>query len=95
MNARDLLDLAWVIPALPAFGAVVLLLFGKRLGEPLAGWIGTLMMALAFVASVIAFGALFSLTRTPGRTSPTATRGWRPVGSTCSSGSSSTRCRRR
>jgi NADH-quinone oxidoreductase subunit L len=61
MNARDLLDLAWVIPALPALGAVVLLVFGKRIGEPLAGWIGTLMMALAFGASLIAFGALFSL----------------------------------
>ena len=39
MTARDLLDLAWIIPALPAFGAVVLLLFGKRIGEPIAGWI--------------------------------------------------------
>ena len=34
MTARDLLDLAWVIPAIPALGAVVLLLFGKRIGEP-------------------------------------------------------------
>jgi NADH-quinone oxidoreductase subunit L len=57
----DLLELAWVIPALPALGAVVLLLFGKRIGEPIAGWIGTLMMALAFVASLIAFGALRGL----------------------------------
>jgi NADH-quinone oxidoreductase subunit L len=61
VSARDLLDVAWVIPALPALGAVVLLLFGKRIGEPLAGWVGTAMMALAFVASVIAFFALFSL----------------------------------
>jgi NADH-quinone oxidoreductase subunit L len=61
LNARDLLDVAWVIPALPALGAVVLLLFGKRIGEPLAGWLGTAMMALAFAASVIAFFALFSL----------------------------------
>ncbi|MCU1429468.1 MAG: dehydrogenase subunit [Actinomycetia bacterium] len=61
MNAKHVLDLAWVIPALPALGAVVLLLFGKRIGEPRAGWIATAMMALAFVASVITFGALFSL----------------------------------
>jgi NADH-quinone oxidoreductase subunit L len=61
LNARDLLDLAWVIPALPALGAVVLLLFGKRIGEPRAGWLATAMMALAFVASLITFGALFSL----------------------------------
>ncbi|MDP9332949.1 MAG: NADH-quinone oxidoreductase subunit L [Actinomycetota bacterium] len=60
MSARNLLDLAWVIPALPALGAVVLLLFGKRIGEK-AGWLATALMALSFVASVIAFFALRSL----------------------------------
>ena len=50
-----------VDPRLPAFGAVVLLLFGKRIGEPLAGWLATAMMTLAFAASVVAFFALFSL----------------------------------
>ena len=61
MTARNLLDLAWVIPALPALGAVVLLAFGKRIGEPRAGWLATTTMALAFVGSVIAFFALLSL----------------------------------
>src|SRR5262245_2060887 len=61
MSARDLLDLAWVMPALPAFGAVVLLLFGKRIGEPKAGWLATALMALTFVAAVITFFALWSL----------------------------------
>ncbi len=61
MHARNLLDLAWLIPAFPAFGAVLLLVFGKRIGEPRAGWIGTAMIALSFVASVIAFLALRSL----------------------------------
>jgi NADH-quinone oxidoreductase subunit L len=61
MDAHNILDLAWVIPTLPAIGAVVLLLFGKRIGEPRAGWLATVLMALSFVASVIAFGALFSL----------------------------------
>src|SRR6266478_4703543 len=60
MSARNLLDLAWVIPAFPALGAVVLLLFGKRMGEK-AGWLATALMALSFVASVIAFFALRSL----------------------------------
>ena len=46
MDARNLLDLAWLIPAFPAFGAVVLLLFGKRIGEPKAGWFATAMIAL-------------------------------------------------
>ena len=61
MTARDLLDLAWIIPALPALGAVVLLLFGKRIGEPIAGWIATALVSLAFVWSVITFFALRSL----------------------------------
>jgi len=61
VTALNLLDLAWVIPVIPAFGAVVLLLFGKRIGEPKAGWLATGLMALAFVASVILFFALRSL----------------------------------
>src|SRR4051812_16118486 len=61
MTARDTLDLAWLIPAFPAVGAVILLLFGKRIGEPKAGWFATLMMALSFAASVTAFFALRSL----------------------------------
>jgi NADH-quinone oxidoreductase subunit L len=61
VDATDLLQHAWLIPALPALGAVVLLVFGKRLGEPLAGWIATAMIGLSFVASVIAFFALRSL----------------------------------
>ena len=47
MHAADLLDLAWMIPALPAVGAVVLLLVGRRMGEPKAGWFATAVMALA------------------------------------------------
>src|SRR3954454_12069082 len=61
MDARNVLDLAWVIPALPALGAVILLLFGKRIGEPKSGWLATTMMVLAFLASVIVFFALRSL----------------------------------
>ncbi len=58
MSARELLDLVWLIPALPLFGAVVLLLFGKRIGEPAAGWLGTGLMGLAFAWSVVTFLAL-------------------------------------
>ncbi|HEX5615169.1 MAG TPA: NADH-quinone oxidoreductase subunit L [Acidimicrobiia bacterium] len=61
MDAHDLLELIWIIPALPAAGAVVLLLFGRRLGEPTAGWLATALMALAFVGSVVAFVALLGL----------------------------------
>ena len=57
MSARNLLDLARSIPVLPAFGAVVLL-FGKKIGEPKAGWSRTAIIVLLFVASLIVFFAL-------------------------------------
>ena len=52
MDARDLLDLVWIVPALPALGAAILLLFSRRLGEPKAGWLATGLMALSFAWSV-------------------------------------------
>ncbi len=62
MNARDLLDLVWIVPALPALGAAVLLLFGRRIGEPKAGWLATGLMALSFAWSVVMLLALRDVT---------------------------------
>ncbi len=61
MSAHSLLDLIWLVPAFPLFGAVVLLLGGTRIGEPRSGWFATLMLALSFVWSVVSFFALHSL----------------------------------
>ncbi len=61
MDAERLLDFVWVIPAVPLAGAVVLLFFGKRIGEPVAGWIGSATVGIAFVLSVVAFFELKSL----------------------------------
>jgi NADH-quinone oxidoreductase subunit L len=58
VDARDLLDLVWIVPALPALGAAILLLFGRRLGEPRAGWLATGLMALSFAWSVVMLLAL-------------------------------------
>jgi NADH-quinone oxidoreductase subunit L len=58
VDARDLLDLVWIVPALPATGAAILLLFGRRLGEPKAGWLATGLMALSFAWSVVMLLAL-------------------------------------
>jgi NADH-quinone oxidoreductase subunit L len=58
VDARDLLDLVWIVPALPALGAAILLFFGRRLGEPKAGWLATGLMALAFAWSVVMMLAL-------------------------------------
>ena len=62
MNARDLLDLVWIVPALPAVGAALLLLFGRRIGEPKAGWLATGLMALSFAWSVVMLLALRDVT---------------------------------
>ena len=39
-----MLDLAWLIPALPLAGFLVLVVAGRRLGEPASGWLATLAM---------------------------------------------------
>jgi NADH-quinone oxidoreductase subunit L len=52
------LHAVWLIPALPLAGFVILLLAGRRLGDPRAGWLATAMMAAAFVVSVLVFGSL-------------------------------------
>ena len=35
------MDLLWLIPALPVAGFLTLVLFGRRLGDPLAGVLAT------------------------------------------------------
>jgi NADH-quinone oxidoreductase subunit L len=52
------LDLVWLIPALPLAGFLVLLAVGRRLGEPAAGWLATAMCGGSFVASVIVYAGL-------------------------------------
>jgi NADH-quinone oxidoreductase subunit L len=44
---------AYVIVALPLLGALILFAAGKRIGNPLAGWLATLCAAGAFVATVV------------------------------------------
>ncbi len=61
MSARDLLSYAGIVPLLPLIGAAVLMLFGKRLGDPKAGWLATGLMFLAFAWSLVLFFALLSL----------------------------------
>jgi NADH-quinone oxidoreductase subunit L len=52
------LDAVWLIPALPLAGFIVLLFAGRRLGEPAAGWLATVMCAGSFVASVVVYVGL-------------------------------------
>jgi NADH-quinone oxidoreductase subunit L len=50
-----MVELAWLIPALPLVGFVTILLFGRRLGDPKAGLFAALMPAAAFVVSVAVY----------------------------------------
>jgi NADH-quinone oxidoreductase subunit L len=52
------LDVVWLIPALPLAGFLILLLSGKRVGEPAAGWLATIMCAGSFAASVVVYVGL-------------------------------------
>jgi NADH-quinone oxidoreductase subunit L len=54
----ELLDLVWLIPALPLAGFLLLVLGGRLLGEPGAGWLATAMMAGSFGATVAVFAGL-------------------------------------
>ena len=52
---------AFLIPLLPLFGFCVLAAFGKRIGNPLAGYIATAMVAGSFVVTALVFAGLFQL----------------------------------
>lgn len=46
---------AWLIPALPLTGFLVLLVWGRRLGDPKAGVVGTAMMFASFAVTLGVF----------------------------------------
>ena len=48
-------DLVWLIPAFPLAGFVVLLLAGRRLGDPKAGYLATLAVFASFAATVAVY----------------------------------------
>jgi NADH-quinone oxidoreductase subunit L len=53
-------DLVWLIPAFPLAGFLVLLLFGRRLGDPAAGYLATAMVFGSFASAVLVFFDLLS-----------------------------------
>jgi NADH-quinone oxidoreductase subunit L len=52
------LELVWLIPALPLAGFLVLLAAGRRIGEPGAGWLATAACGGSFVATLIVYAGL-------------------------------------
>ena len=73
-------DVVWLIPALPLTGFLLILLFGRRLGEPKAGYLATAMTAGAFVVAV---GVFLDLLSSPAEERATVVTlfEWLPVGS--------------
>jgi NADH-quinone oxidoreductase subunit L len=53
-----MLELVWLIPALPLAGFLALVPLGRRLGEPLAGWLATLACGGSFVATLVVWAGL-------------------------------------
>jgi NADH-quinone oxidoreductase subunit L len=54
-------DYVWLIPLFPLVGVVTILLFGRRLGEPWAGFFATAMVFASFLASVAIYLDLLSM----------------------------------
>ena len=75
-----MLDLIWLVPALPLAGFVIILLFGRLLGEPKAGYLATAMVAGSFAVTA---GAFFDLLSRPEaeRAHVEKLFTWMPVGS--------------
>ena len=57
-----MLNLIWLIPALPLTGFLLIVLLGRKLGEPLAGVLATLMTASSFAVTVGVYFTLLSKT---------------------------------
>jgi NADH-quinone oxidoreductase subunit L len=55
------LDVIWLIPAFPLAGFLLILLFGRRLGEPASGYLASAAVLASFIVSVGAFFDLRSL----------------------------------
>src|SRR2546421_6716899 len=54
------MNAAYLILALPLVGFGLLLLAGKRIGDPGAGWLATTMVGGSFVATLVVFSSLLS-----------------------------------
>jgi NADH-quinone oxidoreductase subunit L len=49
------LHATFLIPLFPLVGFALLVAVGRRVGDPVAGWIGTVAVAASFVASIVVF----------------------------------------
>jgi NADH-quinone oxidoreductase subunit L len=74
-----MLHAAYLMPLLPFAGFVVLAAFGRRLGDPWAGWLGTATVAGSFVVACIVYAGLVAKA-VPHRSFVQTLFTWIPVG---------------
>jgi NADH-quinone oxidoreductase subunit L len=55
-----MVEAVWLLPAFPLAGFFILVVFGRKLGEPRAGYLATAMVGLSFVAAIGVFADLLS-----------------------------------
>ena len=60
-----MIDALWVLIALPLIGAATLIIFGRRIGEPWAGWLASGLVGIAFVIAAAASVPFFVGTGEP------------------------------
>jgi NADH-quinone oxidoreductase subunit L len=73
-----MVNAAYAIAGLPLLGFVINLIWGRRLGEPVAGWVGTIAAAGSFVATLIVWVTILGRPSTA-RVSDLTAFSWFPV----------------
>ncbi|MHC5029197.1 MAG: NADH-quinone oxidoreductase subunit L, partial [Planctomycetota bacterium] len=71
-----MIDYLWLLIALPLLGSTVLIVFGKRIREPYAGWVATGIVAADFVFAAILAAEFFG---EGGETATVSLFEWIPV----------------
>ncbi len=74
-----MINFVYLVPLLPLLGFVTLMVVGRRLGEPTAGWLATAAVSGSFVASVITFFALIGMDKDERQVTKTLFE-WVPAG---------------
>ena len=75
-----MLHTVWLVPALPLAGFLLLVLFGRRLAEPKAGWLAATMCGSSFFVTLLVFLDMVSKTAEE-RSHVVRIFSWIPVGS--------------
>ncbi|HTN99706.1 MAG TPA: NADH-quinone oxidoreductase subunit L, partial [Microthrixaceae bacterium] len=55
------MDLIWLIPALPLYGFVMLVLMGRKFGDPKAGWFASILVGGSFIVTLKVFFDMLAL----------------------------------